>query len=168
MASKAARGGTAGVNPWVVAATAVGTVLVTVLLVALSGAMAPGGGTDEDWSPALAVHLGTAVPAIPLGAWLLARRKGDRPHRVVGRLWMALMLGASVSSFWLTGLTGGFSPIHVFSVVTPLSIARAVWAARTGNMTAHRYAVIGAYVGLLTAGVFAFVPGRVLNGLLFG
>lgn len=169
MASEAAEPKASGINPWIVVVILVGTAMLTIALMALSTAMAPGSGTDEGWSPALLVHLATAIPAIPLGGWLLLRRpKGDRLHRLVGRLWVALMLTTAAASFWLTGLTGGLSPIHFFSVFAPLSIARAIYAARRGNMAAHRYSMLGAYLGLLTAGVFAFVPGRLLAGLAFG
>ena len=158
-----------GLPLWMILLLAFATALLTMALIALSSAMAPGRGTGEYMTPALVIHLATALPAIPLGGWLLLRRrKGDRVHRLLGRVWAALMLTTSAASFWLTGLTGTLSPVHLFSVITPLSIARAVWAARIGNMRAHRTATTGAYIGLLVAGGFALVPSRLLGGLVFG
>jgi uncharacterized membrane protein len=169
MAGKAATANKRGLSIWVILLIALATALFTMAMIALSSAMAPAGGTEEYMPAALVIHLATALPAILLGGWLLLRRrKGDRLHRLLGRLWTALMLTTSAATFWLTGLTGGLSPIHVFSVITPLSIARAVWAARTGNMQAHRYAMTGAYIGLIVAGGFTLVPSRLLGGLLFG
>jgi uncharacterized membrane protein len=127
-----------------------------------------------DWRPppgariALYVHLFTVVPAVPLGAWVLWARKGTSAHKLLGRIWGALMMVTAVSSFWLQTLSGGLSFIHLFSVVTIVSIPLSIWHARRGNIRAHMNAIRGVYAGLIAAGVFAVVPGRSMGALLFG
>lgn len=128
----------------------------------------------EGWNPpagaevALYVHLFTVIPAVPLGAVVLWRAKGDRMHRLLGRIWGALMMVTAVSSFWLQSLSGGLSFIHLFAVLTLVSIPLAIWNARRGNIRAHRNAMRGVYVGLIAAGLLALAPGRTLATLLFG
>jgi uncharacterized membrane protein len=116
-------------------------------------------------SPQMAIHLATVVPAIVLGAVQLARPKGSAPHRLLGRIWVALMLVAAVSSFWIR--RGGFSWIHILSVVTVVSVIAGLLYARAGNRRAHLGCMIGAYAGSLGAGVGALAgPGRFLNTLM--
>lgn len=128
----------------------------------------------DGWRPpagadvALYIHLFTVIPAIPLGAVVLWRTKGGRIHRLLGRIWGALMMVTAASSFWLQSLSGGLSFIHLFSVLTLVSIPLAVWNARRGNIRAHRNAMRGVYAGLIAAGLLAVVPGRTLGTLLFG
>jgi uncharacterized membrane protein len=117
---------------------------------------------------ALYIHLFTAVPAVPLGAFVLWWTKGGRIHRILGRAWGAMMMVTALSTFWLQSLSGGFSFIHLFALLTLVSIPLAVWNARRGNIRAHRSAMRGVYAGLIAAGLLALVPGRTLGTLLFG
>ena len=134
-------------------------------------ASAPDRAAVEDHVPvcALSLHLLCVVPAIPLGAIVLLRRKGDALHKLLGRVWGCLMAGAALSSFALTGLMGGaFSPIHLLSVLTLVTLPWAVVRIRQGRVAAHRRAVVILYVSLLAAGAFAFLPGRALHHWLLG
>ncbi|HEY8605052.1 DUF2306 domain-containing protein [Tsuneonella suprasediminis] len=117
----------------------------------------------------LTIHLVCAVPAIPLGGWILLRRKGDRRHKILGRIWGIMMLGAALSSFALTGLLGGsFSPIHALSILTLVTIPRAVWNIRRGNVRAHKRSMMTLYISLVVAAGFAFLPGRLMGEWLMG
>ncbi len=115
---------------------------------------------------ALAIHLGTVIPALLLGGPILLMKKGTALHKALGRFWATLMMVTALSSFWLQGLIGTIGPIHIFSVVTLVSIPRAIWAIRKGDVRAHQRAMIGPYVGLLAAGLFAFIPGRLLSNIV--
>ena len=109
------------------------------------------------------------LAAVPLGGWLLLRRrKGDWTHLLLGRVWAGLMAVTALASFWLTGLTGGIGPLHLLSVLTLWSLVRAIRAVRRGDLRGHRRALTGCYVGLLLAGAFVFVPTRLLGSLVFG
>ncbi len=117
---------------------------------------------------AIAIHLVGVGIAVPLGAWVLWRPKGTRPHRLLGRLWAAAMLAVAISSYWLRSFGGGFSFIHLFSVLVLVSVPLAIFYARRGNIQAHLSTMRGLYVGLLVAGGFALLPGRLVGTLLFG
>jgi uncharacterized membrane protein len=91
----------------------------------------------------------------------------------MGKIWALLMIVTAISSFWLgrpgTGLGGtGLSFIHIFSVVTLISIPFGIYRIRVGDVTGHYKAMQGPYIGLLIAGLFAFIPGRILGSLVFG
>lgn len=116
----------------------------------------------------LTVHLLSVVPALPLGAWVLWGPKGGARHRLAGRMWGGLMMITAASSFGLHGLRGGLSPIHLLSALTLVMIPRGVMQARRGAWSAHRRTMTLTYAGLLGAGVFAMVPGRLVGFWLFG
>jgi uncharacterized membrane protein len=117
---------------------------------------------------ALVIHLGTVIPAVPLGAYVLLRKKGDALHRLLGKIWASLMIVTSVVSFWVRGATGNIGPIHIFSIVTLISIPLAIYHIRNGNVARHKRAMTGPYIGLCIAGLFAMAPGRMLGQLIFG
>ncbi len=116
----------------------------------------------------LALHLASVIPALPLGGYILVRRKGDRLHKALGRVWILLMLSTALSSFGLRGMTGGFSWIHLLSILTIVTIPRGIWQAMRGDIARHKRSMTLLYVGLLSAGAFTFVPGRLLNAWLVG
>jgi uncharacterized membrane protein len=61
-----------------------------------------------------ALHLAAAALSLLLGAAVLIRRKGTPFHKVLGRIWVALMLAVAVSSFWILGIgKGSFSYIPI-------------------------------------------------------
>lgn len=115
----------------------------------------------------LGLHLIAVLPALPLGAYVLVRRKGDALHRALGKLWAVLMLVTAVSSFGLRGLTGSLSPIHLLSIVVLVMIPRGVMLARAHRIEAHRRVMSFTYLGLAIAGLFTLLPGRLLGTWLF-
>jgi len=115
----------------------------------------------------LALHLAAVVPALPLGAYVLVRRKGDALHRALGKLWAVLMLVAAVSSFGLRGMTGSFSAIHLLSVLVLVMIPRGILLARQHRIEAHRRVMSLTYLGLSVAALFTLLPGRLLGTWLF-
>ncbi|MFP1632371.1 DUF2306 domain-containing protein [Zhengella sp. ZM62] len=120
---------------------------------------------------AIQIHVFTVVPAAILGAWMLYGPKGTRMHKVLGRVWLALMVVTSLSSFFIhtIRIVGPFSPIHLLSIVTLVTCVLAVWSARTKRLSFHRKAVMGMYwSGIGIAGAFTFVPGRIMNEVMFG
>ena len=100
---------------------------------------------------------------------MLWRAKGTRSHKLLGRIWVALMVAVALSSFWIFEIRRGAGPslIHLLSVWTLLSLALAVYYIRRGNVRAHRGFMIGTFIGLVTAGALALAPGRALYRLFF-
>ena len=120
------------------------------------------------------LHLATVLPAFVLGTWLLFNRKGTPHHRLLGKIYMLLMLITAFTALFLPALVGPkmlnhFGFIHLFSLLTIYTVPTAYLAARRGDVSAHRSSMIWLYVGgLIIAGTFAFGPGRLLNRWLFG
>src|SRR5437868_15506784 len=120
-------------------------------------------------TPLIATHAGLAVAALAVGTAMLLRRKGTRSHKLLGRIWVALMATVALSSFWIFEIRRGAGPshIHLLSVWTLVSLALAVYYIRRGNVRAHRGFMIGTFIGLVSAGALALAPGRALYRLFF-
>ena len=119
---------------------------------------------------AIQIHVATVVPAAIVGLVIFVRRKGTRLHKALGRLWVMLMVATAISSFFIhqINLIGGFSPIHILSILVLAGCARAVMAARAGQLEAHRRIMRSVYLGGIPgAGFFAFMPGRIMNEVAF-
>lgn len=121
-------------------------------------------------SPAIQVHAYAAIAAFVLGALILFRRKGGRVHRALGRVWVALMLVVALSSFFIhtIRLWGPWSPIHLLSIATLVSLTYGVAMIRRRNVEAHMWTMRSTYMGaLIVAGLFTFVPGRIMYEVVF-
>jgi uncharacterized membrane protein len=116
---------------------------------------------------ALPLHIASALLALPLGAYMLLKAKGTDAHRLLGRIWAVLMVTVAVSSFWLTGISNGWSPVHLLSVWILIAMALAVWFVRKGNLRQHKRFMLGSYLGLVGAGIGALMPGRTLYRFFF-
>ncbi|MFZ5670271.1 MAG: DUF2306 domain-containing protein [Pseudomonadota bacterium] len=116
------------------------------------------------------VHVLAALGAVAVGALILAGRKGDGLHRVLGWTWTILMGGAAASSLFIVGFNGDvWSIIHLLSGWTLVSLPVAIAAARSRNIGRHRQAMTGVYWGAsIVAGLFAFLPGRLMWRLFMG
>jgi uncharacterized membrane protein len=136
------------------------TVAVTLTLMQIEGLAPASGGGYEAPSWAIALHLGTVLPALVLGPIILLRRKGGAMHRRLGTIWMGMMVTTAVASFWIRGESGAFSGIHLFSVGTLIAVPMAIWRARVRDIGTHQQIVTSLYIGLLVAGAFALKPSR--------
>ncbi len=143
-----------------------GVTFLIIMAAILMGSMQRG----DYQTPPLAVwiHLAMVIPAVPLGAYILWSKKGGARHKLLGRIWGIMMMVTAIDSFWIRSVTGTISPIHIFSVVTLISVPLAVYHIRRGNVEAHRRAIRGVYIGLIVAGFFSLMPGRLLSTMVFG
>lgn len=119
---------------------------------------------------AVQFHVATVVPAAIIGAILLVRRKGSRVHRLLGRLWIVLMMVSALSSLFIHELKiwGEWSPIHLLSLYVIAGCVSAYLSARRGLIGRHRRTVIGLYAGgIVVAGGFTFLPGRIMHAVVF-
>jgi uncharacterized membrane protein len=122
-------------------------------------------------APAIRLHAFAAMGAFALGLVQLSAPKGTFQHRTIGWTWVTLMAVVTLSSFWIhqIKLWGIWSPIHLLSIFTLGALPLAVWAAHRHAVTRHQRAMIGLFCGaLLIAGVFTFMPGRVMHAVVFG
>lgn len=117
------------------------------------------------------LHAFLAIAAFFLGAVQLAMTKGGLRHRVMGWLWVVLMALIAGSSFFIHSIcvVGGFSPIHLLSVLVLVSLPVAVIRARRGAVAGHAKAMRSLFfTALVLAGVFTFLPGRIMHDVVFG
>jgi len=86
-----------------------------------------------------------AMTAFLLGLVQLAAPKGTLPHRTLGWIWVGLMVSVALSSFWIhqIRLIGLWSPIHLLSIFTLVTLPLGVWmATRLRTRVCHRRAAI--------------------------
>ncbi|HJV40569.1 DUF2306 domain-containing protein [Caulobacter sp.] len=129
-----------------------------------------------DWSLlaaqplAIKLHLTAALTALLIGVALMMRVKGTGLHKTLGWTWVIAMGVTAVSSLFIRQLNPGhFSFIHLLSGWTIVGLPGAIYAIKRGKVAVHRRAMTGMFVGgLLLAGLFAFIPGRLLWTLFLG
>jgi uncharacterized membrane protein len=139
------------------------------LFVAVAIALFRGRAHWDQASPIIWLHLATVLTPLMLTPVQLLRRRGDGLHRMLGWVWAVLMFATAAVSFGIRGEDGSFSLIHIFSVITVITVPLMVFAARNHRVAAHRRAVLSIITGaLLIAGYFTLIPGRLLGGWLWG
>ncbi|CAN5649955.1 hypothetical protein BH10PSE14_BH10PSE14_01350 [soil metagenome] len=114
-------------------------------------------------------HLATILPALALTPVMLLRPRGDKLHRLLGKLWVAAMFLTAVISFGVRlSRHGGLSFIHIISAYVIVAAPLIWWTARDHQVARHRRAVRGMVTGaLLVAGFFTLPFGRLLGRWLF-
>jgi uncharacterized membrane protein len=123
-----------------------------------------------DAAPAIPLHAFAALAALALGIVQFAAPKGTLPHRTIGWIWVALMATVAASSFWIHQLRlfGPWSPIHLLSIMVLVLLPIAVVSAHRHDVRRHRRIMIGIFGGgLVVAGLFTFVPGRIMHAVIF-
>jgi uncharacterized membrane protein len=119
-------------------------------------------------STPIVLHLLVAVAALALGTYQLIAAKGTSLHRLLGRLWVAMMFVIALSSFWIrevwpSSIFWGYSPIHLLSIFVIVQVSRGIYFARSGQIVKHKRVMTYTYIGgLIVAGLFTFAPGRLL------
>ena len=124
-----------------------------------------------DAAAAIPLHAFAAMAALVLGIVQFTAPKGTLPHRTLGWIWVGLMTTVAASSFWIheIRLLGPWSPIHLLSIMVLILLPIAVISARRHQVSAHRKIVIGIFSGgLLIAGLFTFLPRRIMHAVIFG
>lgn len=119
------------------------------------------------------LHLATIVPAFLLASYLLLSRKGTKHHKSLGKVYVTLMFITSGISLLMPAQVGPallnhFGYIHLLSIMTICTLPIAFYSARRGNIRRHKSSMTGLYIGgILVAGSFALMPGRLLHSLIF-
>ncbi len=124
------------------------------------------------------IHVFGAITAFLLGAVQFAAPKGTLPHKTLGAVWLLLMTTIAVSSIFIRPslfpglpITQWFSFIHIFTVLTIWGVVQGSYFLLRGGpgLKNHRQSFTGIFVGgLVIAGAFAFLPGRIMNAVAFG
>ncbi|WP_443627673.1 DUF2306 domain-containing protein [Candidatus Njordibacter sp. Uisw_002] len=120
------------------------------------------------------MHLGTIAPAFLMATFMMVTKKGTEVHKLIGRIYMVLMLFTAMVTLLMSAQVGPrlfnhFGFIHLLSVLVLYCVPSAYWAIKNGNVKRHRWSMIGLYIGgLIVAGGFTLMPGRMLGNMLFG
>ena len=117
------------------------------------------------------LHAIAAMLAIVLGGVQLYMNKGSLTHKLLGYIWVGLMLIVSVSSFFIheIKLWNIYSPIHLLSAWTIFSLGLAIYYVRISNIKRHKHVMIMIYgFALVLTGFFTFMPGRIMHQIVFG
>ena len=124
---------------------------------------------------AVQIHVATVVPAAIIGTYLIIfSSKGRLLHRTLGYAYLTLMTITSITALWIhelmpNGPFFGFSPIHLLIPLTLYGVYNAIQGARKHDIARHRRAMLIVYIGgIVIAGGFTFVPGRVMHAVVFG
>lgn len=139
---------------------------------------------ENDWVPhfridltplletslAIQIHVAAAVTTFSIGLVLMFAKKGFGFHRTLGWSWVAAMAVTAISSFFISTISPvHFSPIHALSAWTLIALPMGVAAVRRGDVKKHRKEMTSMFVrGMLIAGLFTFLPGRLMFSLFFG
>jgi uncharacterized membrane protein len=122
-------------------------------------------------SPVIQLHAFAAMAAFGLGLVQFAAPKGTIPHRTIGWIWVVLMAGVCISAFFIHELRtfGPWSAIHLLAIFTLVMLPLAVLRARRHEIAGHRRAMISIFLGaLVVAGLFTFLPGRIMHAVVSG
>lgn len=115
------------------------------------------------------LHAASAIVALVTGPFALFRRRRDKLHKSLGRLWVAAMAVTALSAGFIFELRmiGPFSPIHLFVPLTLYGLWRGVMLIRQGEVAAHASQMRGIYFSAIgVAGLFTLLPGRMMSRIL--
>ena len=116
------------------------------------------------------VHIAAAVISFLVGVVLLTGVKGSGLHKKLGWTWVVAMAVTAITSFFIKELNPGqFSFVHLVAGYTVIAMPMAIAAIRRKNVASHRRTMTYTFVGgMLIAGLFTFMPGRLMYLFLFG
>jgi uncharacterized membrane protein len=139
------------------------------LLLLVSVALIRGRAAWAEIGPLIWLHLATVMTPLAITPVQLLRRRGDGAHRVLGWIWSISLFATALISFGIRDVNNGkLSFVHIFSVITIVTVPLLIFAARYHRIARHRGAVRGLVTGaLLTAGYFTLLPNRMLGGWLW-
>ena len=124
------------------------------------------------------LHVAAATAAFVIGVIQFAAPKGTLPHRVIGPIWAALMTVVVLTAIFIVRprapgepFTAHFSLIHyIFIPLTTWGLVGGVRHVLGGgpDLRRHGGAFLSIFVGgILVAGAFAFLPGRIMHDVVF-
>jgi uncharacterized membrane protein len=116
--------------------------------------------------PPIPLHAICALIALVVGGMQMSMQKGTALHIALGRVWVALMTLVAISSFFIYDLKvwGNYSPIHILSAWTLLSLGAGIYFIRKGDIRRHKFVMTSLfYLALILTGAFTLLPGRLMH-----
>ncbi|MGO4894267.1 DUF2306 domain-containing protein [Flavobacterium sp. W21_SRS_FM6] len=106
-------------------------------------------------------HIILGFSSLLSGLFIVLTQKGNKKHKLVGRVYFLSMLGLNLTSFGIYKLFDGWGFFHWMAVASLIPIVAGYIAIRYKNITAHYYFMCWSYIGLLCATIseiFVHVP----------
>jgi uncharacterized membrane protein len=116
------------------------------------------------------LHIVAALGALVLGTVQFLGRKGTLPHRTIGWVWVLLLGGLCVTSFFIPGtlFIGPISVFHALSVYTLWALFMGAKAARDGDVDGHKSYMSWIFgLSVVLSAVIAIWSGGVLYEVFF-
>jgi len=108
----------------------------------------------------IVIHALAASFVILFGPVNVLRPRKDARHRLLGRIYAAMMYFVCVSGMFIY-TDGAFTIFHFLAIVNLASVTIGILAIRRRNVRLHRGMMIGSWLGTAIAGAFAvLIPGR--------
>lgn len=116
------------------------------------------------------LHVYGIAVAFFSGITIFLLPKGTGFHRTLGWTFVgAMIIVAATSIMMIWELRTGITFLHIFTVITAVSLYSGLTAIRRGDVRGHANSMIGLFGGgLIVAGAFAFIPGRLMWRVFFG
>lgn len=123
-------------------------------------------------STLILIHSIGMILSLIIASFLFFNKKGTKQHKLLGRIYVAMMSFACISSFFMGD---SFSFLHILSAITLYWLASAVWAVRRKNGSwrrEHARYIASSYIGIIIAGVGVIVrhithPGNAQLGYIY-
>lgn len=107
------------------------------------------------------IHAALAVICLLLGPVIFLRRKGDKTHKLLGRIWASMMLVLNITALMTYELSGRPNLFHFFAVVNLIAlipgfvfIKKYQKSRNPKHLSQHQEMMAWAYFGLAAAGVW--------------
>jgi uncharacterized membrane protein len=119
-------------------------------------------------------HLFLLLISFLIATYIMLTKKNTKQHKVLGAIYMGLMLIAVIISLFISATIGPtlfnhFGVLHILSLFMLYIIPSAYIAAKNGNIKKHRNIMISLYVGtIVIAIVFSLTPTILLHEWIFG
>ncbi len=104
------------------------------------------------------MHFFAALFALVVGPFVLLRPKGSAFHRILGGLYVLVMLALNASALTMFNL-GRFNLFHLFALISlatlipaMVAISQAIRTRKAGWYHAHAHLMVWSYYGLVMAG----------------
>ena len=120
------------------------------------------------------LHVAFGLAALVVGTVRVALPRAQRPDRLLGWPFLALLAATAVTAVFLAVPPGtpnlfGLTLGHLFIAATAVGLVAAIRTARRPNGLVWRNIVTALFAGvLLTCGLFEMAPGRLMNTVLAG